>query len=59
MKRKVYWSVEKAVWGGIKPTHYYFRNKENAERFAENDYTGYPERHTATETAYAQIMFED
>lgn len=58
-ERKVYWTVEKAVWGAIKPVHYFFRNKENADRFAEQDYCGYPEKHTARPDAYDQIMFED
>lgn len=59
MKRKVYWSVEKAVWGAISPVHYYFRSKENADRFSDDDYCGYPEKHTASDNTYAQIMFED
>lgn len=60
MKRKVYWSVEKAVWGENKPVHFYFRKKANAEIFAhENEYCACPEKHTATENAYSQIKFEE
>lgn len=60
MKRKVYWVVEKAVWGAIKPVHFYFRKKENAEIFAhETEYCGCPEKHTASPCAYEKIMFED
>lgn len=60
MKRKVYWSVEKAVWGAIKPVHFFFKEKANAERFAhENEYCGCPEKHTATENVYAKIPFEE
>ena len=59
MKRKVYWSVEKAVWGANNPVHFFFRKKANAEKFAhENEYCGYPEKHTATENVYAEIPFE-
>lgn len=60
MKRKVYWSVERSVWGAIKPVHYYFREKENAEMLAhENEYCGCPEKHTASLNVYEQIIFED
>ena len=60
MKRKVYWSVEKAVWGANKSVHFFFMKKANAEKFAhDNECCRYPEKHTATENVYAEIPFEE
>lgn len=57
--KKVYWSVKMSVWGAINPVHYYFRSKENAEKFAERDYCDKPKKHTVKPETYAQIIFED
>lgn len=46
--KKVFWSVEQAVWGADKPRIEWFDSLEAAKKFAERDYTGFPVRHVYT-----------
>lgn len=46
--KKVFWSVEQAVWGADKPCHKWFDNLEEAQEYAKGEYTGKPVKHTYT-----------
>ena len=51
--------VEKGIWGAWYPEKHFFLKKENAEKFAEQDYTSNVQHMKVTSDELDRMRFDD